>query len=110
MAERLTETVRRPDACFRWGGDEFAVILPRTGLDEAELVAARIRAGLAAEVRDPGGRPATISLGVAELGTDQPPQELIATADAALLAAKLRRPARARRRFGRRAAHDGARR
>ena len=74
VADRLAETVRRPDACFRWGGDEFAVILPRTGLDEAELVAARIRAALTREVRDPGGTPAAISLGVAELGTDQEPR------------------------------------
>ena len=49
--------------------------------------------GLAGEVRDPGGTPAAISMGVAELGTDQEPHELLATADAALLAAKTRRPA-----------------
>jgi diguanylate cyclase (GGDEF)-like protein len=39
----LRETVRTEDSVFRQGGDEFAVIVPEAGAEEAEEVAARLR-------------------------------------------------------------------
>jgi diguanylate cyclase (GGDEF)-like protein len=39
----LRETVRAEDSVFRQGGDEFAVIVPEAGAEEAEEVAARLR-------------------------------------------------------------------
>jgi diguanylate cyclase (GGDEF)-like protein len=112
VADALVETVRRPDACFRWGGDEFAVLLPRTGPERAELVANRVRAAIARDVRVPGGDGMGISVGVAELRPDQAPDELLAAADQALLAAKAAReqPRTAGWRFGRTQARGGSRR
>ena len=110
VAHSLVETVRRPDACFRWGGDEFAVVLPRTGPERAELVANRLRAAVARDVRVPGDDTMGISVGVADLRTDQAPDDLIAAADRALLAVKASRPAarRATWRFGRAQARGGS--
>jgi diguanylate cyclase (GGDEF)-like protein len=108
-ATLLAETVRRPDACFRWGGDEFAVVLRNTSRPAAELVATRVRAVVARGVCDPDAEPVTLSVGVAELGEDQDPSDLLATADADLLEAKTRRPVGARRRMPRFGRLDEAR-
>lgn len=55
---------RRIDAAARVGGEEFALILPATGVDGALVLAERLRADLAAELaRDP--IPVTISFGIA---------------------------------------------
>ena len=112
VAARLEETVRRPDACFRWGGDEFAVILPRTTRDRAEVVAARIRYAVSRGVHDPADKPIAISIGVAQLGPDQDAAAVLAAADTALLDAKPLRAAGRRSpwRFGRAEARGGARR
>ena len=92
VAHVLVDTVRRPDACFRWGGDEFAVVLPRTSPEAAELVANRVRAAVADGVHVPGGHRLGISVGIADLRADQVPAELLAAADEALLTAKAARP------------------
>jgi GGDEF domain-containing protein len=42
VADALRETVRGPDACFRWGGDEFALVLPSTDRANADRVAERV--------------------------------------------------------------------
>ena len=47
LAEMLRENVREIDTAARWGGEEFAVILPGTDLEGAAQVAERIRAALA---------------------------------------------------------------
>ena len=45
LARRLTEAVREVDLVARWGGDEFALLLPKTGLAGALRLAEKIRAG-----------------------------------------------------------------
>jgi diguanylate cyclase (GGDEF)-like protein len=92
VAENLLATVRRIDTVARTGGEEFLVVLPRTTLDEAMLVAEKLRAQIA-DHEIPGGatQPAghlTISLGVAELLPGEDSQSLLARADEALYAAK----------------------
>ncbi|HWT24862.1 MAG TPA: diguanylate cyclase [Solirubrobacteraceae bacterium] len=106
VAACLDDAVRRPDACFRWGGDEFAVVLPHTSAVQAELVAARIRGAVAREVHDPGDTPVGLTLGLAELEPGQDADALLAEADRALLAAKPKRatPRRPAWRFVRAAA------
>lgn len=42
-AQSFRESVRSVDGLFRFGGDEFAVILPETGLEEARRIATRMR-------------------------------------------------------------------
>ena len=88
VAATMRDVVRLPDACFRWGGDEFVVLLPDTGLAAAESIAGRIATTIAARCATPGGTSVTLTLGCAEHVAPQTGARLLAIADAALLAAK----------------------
>ncbi|MEX0800394.1 MAG: PAS domain S-box protein [Dehalococcoidia bacterium] len=87
IAASLTRHVTR-DRAYRYGGDEFAVILPRTGRLEALRVADRIRRSVDRQVRV-DGRGVTISLGAAAYPESAgSAEELIYGADAAMYWAK----------------------
>jgi diguanylate cyclase (GGDEF)-like protein len=89
VARAIESSIRAGDRAYRYGGDEFAVILPESGRLGTEEVAERIRATVDG-LRDPRGGPVvTISVGVAcypEDGTEK--DTLVETADAALYLAK----------------------
>jgi GGDEF domain-containing protein len=85
VAGALKAAVRIPDACFRWGGDEFAVLLAETDRGEAELVGRRLAASVYELCRKPDGEPITLSFGSAELLEDLDGHDLVAAADLALL-------------------------
>ena len=57
--------LRKLDLLFRSGGEEFVVVLPETGLEDATRVAEELRAGVSAAVKLPDRR-VTLSAGVAE--------------------------------------------
>lgn len=83
----IERTTRASDICCRYGGEEFAVILPSTGIEEAGLLAERLR--VEAERGMPDGRALTVSIGVASCGEDtDTAQSLVEKADAALYRAK----------------------
>jgi diguanylate cyclase (GGDEF)-like protein len=90
VSAALSETVRGGDTVYRYGGEEFLVLLPEQTVETAALAGERMRAvveGLA--VPHPAGGVVTISVGVAgpaEGGED--PEALVGRADAALYAAK----------------------
>ncbi|HYF23265.1 MAG TPA: PleD family two-component system response regulator [Caulobacteraceae bacterium] len=93
FALRLATNVRAIDLPCRYGGEEFAVIMPDTRVEDAWRIAERIRlhvAGSPFRVRD--GRDllsATISIGVAvSEGPDDTPEALLKRADSALYEAK----------------------
>ena len=91
LARRLTEAVREVDVVARWGGDEFTLLLPKTGLPGALLLAEKIRSavGTAPFRTEAGSLDITISVGVAaypEHGTSA--KELVAAADGAMYRAK----------------------
>ncbi|HWH95591.1 MAG TPA: GGDEF domain-containing protein [Baekduia sp.] len=88
VAFAMRDVVRAPDSCFRWGGDEFVVLLHDVALAEAEEIAARVAAAVAERCATPAGRPVTVTFGAAEHVAGQPGTRLLAIADAALLAAK----------------------
>jgi diguanylate cyclase (GGDEF)-like protein len=92
MAGLLARQVRSFDLIAKYGGDEFTLILPQTGIEGSLTVAERMRRAVeehAFPLEDPGG--ITISLGVSTFprnGEDS--QTLIRAADQALYVAKRR--------------------
>jgi diguanylate cyclase (GGDEF)-like protein len=91
VSAALASSTRSPDECFRWGGDEFAVVLPQTPRDEARRVASRIREAIPSAARTPDSVAVGISVGVAELTEDQAAEDLLGAADRDLLAQKSHR-------------------
>ncbi|KMS54335.1 response regulator PleD [Novosphingobium barchaimii LL02] len=89
LARKIEDYLRRSDICARWGGEEFAVLLPDTTLDEARLVMERLRATVALDtglgVED---RAVTFSCGLAPVRTFAQLGDATKQADAALYAAK----------------------
>ena len=91
VAGRITHLLRASDVAVRYGGEEFAVLLPQTGVAAARALAERLRMDLAAlEPEAPGGGPlhVTVSVGVAELRPDEGGDAMLQAADEALYRAK----------------------
>jgi diguanylate cyclase (GGDEF)-like protein/PAS domain S-box-containing protein len=90
IAERCQRTLRTNDVLGRYGGEEFVVLFPETGLAEAGIVAERLRASIADQPVTVGDSavPVTVSLGVAALTPDLDLQRLLQRADGAMYAAK----------------------
>ena len=91
LARRLTDATREVDVVTRFGGEEFALILPKTPVPGTMRLAVKIREVVAAEPFMAGSTsiPVTVSVGAAaypDHGLSAP--ELIAAADAALYRAK----------------------
>lgn len=88
VAEAITNEVRQPDVCFRWGGDEFALLLPDARLAGAERVAERVTEAVSRSTGIHGDHSLSIGSGVATLRTGERLDQLIERADAGLLATK----------------------
>ena len=91
FAATLHDTVRDIDVPARWGGEEFAVLLPGTDEEGAALLAERIRAAFeerALESANGERLAVTASFGVAAFPEAATPIELVEGADAALYEAK----------------------
>ena len=84
----IQTSIRTVDIAFRYGGEEFAVILPETMTDGAFLVAERIREKIEQKLYS-GRSSITASLGIATWPTDGVTKEqIMVSADKALYAAK----------------------
>jgi diguanylate cyclase (GGDEF)-like protein len=88
VAAVLREVIRGPDACFRWGGDEFVVLLGDADAAEAREVAARIATAIDERCATPDGMPVSMSLGAAAHAEGVTGAELLADADTAMLLVK----------------------
>lgn len=87
IGDLLKGCIRQTDAGCRYGGEEFAVILPQTGLDRALLVAERIREIIASRTRSLNNG-VTISAGVSQFRSHSSIEDLISVSDNALYEAK----------------------
>jgi diguanylate cyclase (GGDEF)-like protein len=90
FVQACSTCLRAMDTIGRTGGEEFAVLLPETPLAEACAVAERMRAAVAecAMMGSQGPFQITVSVGVAQMGPDEPFDALLARADLQLYAAK----------------------
>lgn len=92
VADAIRGALREYDLPARFGGDEFAVLMPETTLSEAMTVAERIRRGVEAiEIRLADGTPvrASVSIGVALFPAHgRSSSDLLAAADRAVYQAK----------------------
>jgi diguanylate cyclase (GGDEF)-like protein len=86
-ADVINSVVRSADIACRVGGDEFAVILPESGVQEAEQLYTRLQEELAQRPLGEAGR-LGLSAGVAELGRDDDAKSFFERADDALYGAK----------------------
>ena len=94
LADELLEEIgavlrgvfRRADGVYRYGGDEFAAVLPDTDIATSFLAAERCR--LAVSKLDYGKTSVTVSLGTAEFSAGRTPEELVAKAEIALFHAR----------------------
>lgn len=88
LCQVVQQSLRPTDFLGRFGGDEFVVVLPQTGLRTAEQIATRIIHQLQ-QVRVADEYPLTASFGVAERRSDERYESLFKRADQALYQAKL---------------------
>ncbi len=68
ISELFRQTVRREDILFRYGGDEFCIILPETGIEQGWSTANRILEGvsrISVPVEGGAGIPLFVSIGIA---------------------------------------------
>lgn len=86
----IEQRIRETDLLFRYGGEEFALLLPQENLQKTTSIAEDLRRKIEAHVF-PKGINLTISLGVAETHQDDNDQSLLNRADTALYRAKNKR-------------------
>jgi diguanylate cyclase (GGDEF)-like protein len=102
VAQVIAAQLRSSDVAARYGGDEFAVILPETDQTKAIAVAEKLRQAVSADHRWQGALLENlgigISFGVAAFPDDgRTADDLLGAADRRLYAAKRRRRPRSRR-------------
>lgn len=88
LAHTMNKCLRVYDFIARFGGEEFLILLPHTDLDQACLVAEKVRAAVS-ELQHPVAGPITVSIGVAEASPDQTNEDVaVKEADDRLYEAK----------------------
>jgi diguanylate cyclase (GGDEF)-like protein len=91
VGQTIAQAVRAGDLTYRYGGEEFTVLLPNTDLRAAMTIAERIRlavAELGIEHRGNPGGVVTVSIGVVEVGRGTTVTEAVEEASVAVLQAK----------------------
>ena len=90
ISRRIRESVRQIDTAARYGGDEFAIILPNTSLTDATVVAERMVSVVSSTpvIWRKDEIPISISVGLGQYGPDDTPDDITARSDKALYAAK----------------------
>jgi diguanylate cyclase (GGDEF)-like protein len=90
IGRALRSSIRREDAVARFGGEEFAILLPSTSLEDAIQAAQKVREAVARVAIDRNNQQiaVTVSGGLATIESNERVEALIQRADSALYAAK----------------------
>ncbi len=90
IGKRLRDHLRKNDFAGRYGGDEFFMLFPDSGIDRALVIAERIRAGIVGQKVTADGSEIEISasIGVAAYQPGDSAVQLVKNADAAMYRAK----------------------
>jgi len=90
VSRHIRDCIRQIDVAARYGGDEFAVILPNTALEEAIIVSERLvdTVSGAPVVWQRTQIPLSVSVGVGQYGPDVSPEDITSRSDQALYHAK----------------------
>jgi len=91
IGQIIKACLRKMDTAYRYGGEEFTIILPETNAEEAVTVAERIRSGIENEKFTPahGGEVTeTISIGVTQYRDEERVSALVERADKAMYLSK----------------------
>jgi diguanylate cyclase (GGDEF)-like protein len=90
LSALVRENIRSVDMLIRYGGEEFIILSPESTLDEAFVLAERLREEVEKRefVYENSSFKITISLGVSSYREDMRPEEFIKSADRALYSAK----------------------
>jgi len=89
LADRITRCVRKSDRVFRYGGEEFAVLLPHTVIGKAKSLAERIRL-MVEKTEFVAGLHITISVGISQYRDGLSGYDIVKLADKGLYLAKER--------------------
>ncbi len=90
LGRLISSVLRENDSGYRYGGEEFTIILPETDGDRAAIVAERIRSDFKSVDFSPDGHEVrkTLSAGVAEFNGNDDVSSFIKHADRAMYSAK----------------------
>ena len=92
VAHIITKNIRPAEMACRYGGDEFVIVLPDEDIETAKLMADRLLEAMRKALPIPCGDKdifhPTLSMGLAEMKSDQTPEMLILAADEAMYRAK----------------------
>ncbi len=90
VVTQIKDCIRQTDICFRYGGEEFVVLLNNANIANARLIAERIRMTVSdlCIATDKGLLQVTLSTGLAMLKDDDSCNDLLKRADSALYQAK----------------------
>lgn len=90
VAQQIGERVRETDLLFRTGGEEFALLLPRTSLDAAGPLVEEVRGSVGSSGFHFEGQPVpiTLSAGLTDVRDDDTAETIFARADDAMYRAK----------------------
>jgi diguanylate cyclase (GGDEF)-like protein/hemerythrin-like metal-binding protein len=87
LVKLVKSRIRTSDLLFRWGGEEFVILISSAGYRHAQVVAETLRGAVAGHRFGAAGA-VTVSLGVAEYDADEEADEWFRRLDVALYAAK----------------------
>ncbi|MDZ7768457.1 MAG: diguanylate cyclase [Woeseiaceae bacterium] len=87
LAGIVSDTMRAADSFYRYGGEEFVLIMPGTAPEGIAPALDKLQGAIRERLHGPGG-PVTVSIGAAGLDADDDPGQWLTRADRALYAAK----------------------